>query len=268
MPYAILRIAKLKKSNVGGSGSHVSRSRTTPNADQSKLEDNQTLIHSGDQYLPLAEVVAAKIANFPQKRKIRTDAVHAVEFLLSASPEYFRPQNPADYGNYDQERLDRWQQETVNWLRSKYGDKIVRAELHLDEATPHIHAYLVPLDEQQQLNCRGIFGNKFQMIALQDSYAAAMKPLGLERGIRGSTAEHTSIREYYTTVNQYVVGGMDSVIANLQAENAQLTSKLRESIKEANGLRTERDDLRQKLDDREIKVPTKTKSVAKRQIQR
>ena len=266
MPYAILRIAKLKKSNIGGSGSHVSRSRQTPNADQSKLADNQTLIHNGDRDLPLGEVVAAKIAAFPQKRKIRIDAVHAVEFLLTASPEYFRPNNPAEYGSYDQERLDRWQQETVNWLRQKYGDKIVRAEIHLDEATPHIHAYLVPIDERGQLNCKGIFGGRTQMCALQDSYAAAMQPLGIERGIKGSTAEHTAVKEYYSKVNEFFGGGIESVIANLQSENAQLTAKLYESVAEADELRTERDELRKQLDeqDREIKVPiAKTQSVKK-----
>ena len=160
MPFAIIRIAKLKKSNIGGSGSHVSRSRPTLNADRSKLVDNQTLIHNNDRELPLGEVVAAKIAANHKKRKIRPDAVHCVEFLLTASPEYFRPNNPADYGGYDPTRLDQWKQETVKWLKQEYGDKIVRAELHLDEATPHIHAFLVPLDERGQLNCRGIFGER------------------------------------------------------------------------------------------------------------
>jgi Plasmid recombination enzyme len=101
MPYAIIRIAKLKKSNIGGSGSHVARDRATPNADRSKLSANQTLIHNADRHLPMSEVVAAKIAASQQKRKIRPDAVHAVEILLTASPEYFRPDDPTAYGGYD-----------------------------------------------------------------------------------------------------------------------------------------------------------------------
>jgi hypothetical protein len=201
MPYAIVRIAKLKQANVAGSGMHVSRERKTPNADRSKLEDNQTLIDNDDCHQSLNDVVKQKIASTPQHRKIRTDAVYCVEMLLTASPEYFRPDDPSLYGVYQPDKLADWIEASVKWLKTEYGDKIVRASLHLDEATPHIHAYLVPTDENGQLNCRKMFGGRAKMFAFQDSYAAAMKPLGLERGIKGSQAEHASVKDYYSVVN-------------------------------------------------------------------
>ncbi len=201
MPYAIARIAKLKQANIAGSGMHVSRGRNTPNADRSKLEDNQTLIHNDDRHLSLSEVVHNKIHSVEQQRKIRTDAVYAVEILLTASPEYFRPTDPSRYGDYQAAKLTDWTQATVTWLEREYGDKIVRAELHLDEATPHIHAYLVPTDENGQLNCKKIFGGRAKMFAFQDSYAAATKHLGLERGVKDSQAEHTTVKDYYSVVN-------------------------------------------------------------------
>jgi hypothetical protein len=201
MPYAVARIAKLKQSNLGGSGMHVSRSRETPNADLSKREDNQTLIHNDDLDLPLSEVVQNKIHSVEQIRKIRSDAVYAVEILLTASPEYFRPNDPSKYGDYQVDRLDAWAQASQDWLQREYGDKIVRAELHLDEATPHIHAYLVPTDENGQLNCKKIFGGRAKMFAFQDSYAAATQHLGLERGVKNSRAEHTTVKDYYSVVN-------------------------------------------------------------------
>ena len=265
MSLAICRIAKLKKSNLAGSGTHVSRTRPTQNANPSVTPKNRSLISTDDRS-PLQDLVSAKIAETHQGA-VRSNAVHAVEFLLSASPEYFRPNKPTDYGAYDPACLEAWVQHNIKWLKQEYGDKIVRAELHMDEATPHIHAYLVPIDDRGQLNCRGIFGERKQMFALQDSYAAAMEPLGIERGIRGSTANHTAVKEYYSAVNQFFGGGMESVIANLQSENAELTTKLQESIEEADGLRNERDDLRQQLDDREIKVLTKTQSARKKQMQ-
>ena len=143
MPYAIVRIAKLKQANVAGSGMHVFRGRKTPNADLSLLEENQTLIHYDDRHLSLKEVVHKKSHSVPQQRKIRTDAVYAVEILLTASPEYFRPDDPSKYGDYQADKLADWTEASVKWLKTEYGDRIVRAELHLDEATPHIHAYLV-----------------------------------------------------------------------------------------------------------------------------
>jgi hypothetical protein len=201
MPYAIVRIAKLKQANIAGSGMHVSRGRSTPNANASMLEENQTLIYYEDRHLPLKEVVHQKIHSVPQKRKIRTDAVHCVEILLTASPEYFRPDDPSLYGDYQADKLDDWVKATVEWLKQEYGDKIVRAELHLDEATPHIHAYLVPTDENGQLNCKKIFGGRAKMFAFQDSYASATQHLGLERGVKNSRAEHTTVKDYYSVVN-------------------------------------------------------------------
>jgi chaperonin cofactor prefoldin len=213
MPYAISRIAKLKQSNIGGSGMHVSRTRVTLNADPNKLSENQTLIHNNDRDLPLSEVVHNKIHSVHQNRKIRTDAVYAVEILLTASPEYFRPDDPSKYGEYQQDKLDGWMAASQKWLKDEYGDRIVRAELHLDEATPHIHAYLVPVDAQGQLNCKKIFGGRAKMFAFQDSYAAATKHLGLERGVKESIAEHTTVKEYYEIVNA-ASGALD--LDNLQ----------------------------------------------------
>ena len=201
MPYAIVRIAKLKQVNIAGSAMHVSRGRNTPNANASLLEENQTLIYYDDRHSPLKEVVHQKIHSVPQKHKIRTDAVHCVEILLTASPEYFRPDDPSKYGDYQADKLADWTAATVKWLKQEYGDKIVRAELHLDEATPHIHAYLVPTDENGQLNFKKIFGGRAKMFAFQDSYAAATQHLGLERGVKNSQAEHTTVKDYYSVVN-------------------------------------------------------------------
>ena len=193
---------------------HVSRTRITPNADPTKLAENQTLIYSNDRDLPLSEVVLNKIHSVHQNRKIRTDAVYAVEILLTASPEYFRPDDPSKYGEYQQDKLDGWMEASQKWLGDEYGDRIVRAELHLDEATPHIHAYLVPVDERGQLNCKKIFGGRAKMFAFQDSYAAATKHLGLERGVRDAQAQHTTVKEYYAVVN--------AASSGLELENLQV----------------------------------------------
>ncbi len=237
MPYAIARIAKLKQANIAGSGMHVSRGRNTPNADRSKLEDNQTLIHNDDRHLPLSEVVHNKIHSVEQQRKIRTDAVYAVEILLTASPEYFRPDDPSKYGEYQADKLAAWTRATVEWLEREYADKIVRAELHLDEATPHIHAYLVPTDENGQLNCKKIFGGRAKMFAFQDNYAAATKHLGLERGVKDAQAEHTTVKDYYSVVNSayqeldpndlHAVQARAVAYAQMQIEHQELQRRLK-----------------------------------------
>jgi hypothetical protein len=201
---AILRVDKLKSfTNVSGSEAHTARLQDTPNADTTK--DNIRLI-GDDDGLPLEVVIKAKIAS-TTKHKPRKDAVLCTELFLSASPEYFRPDDPSKAGQWDDNLMSAFAQASAQWLQDKYGDKCVRAELHLDESTPHIHAYVVPInDKTQQLSHKEMFGGhgraaSIKLSKLQDSYAAALAPLGISRGVKGSQATHTKIQEYYQAVN-------------------------------------------------------------------
>lgn len=199
MPYAIARIAKLKWGSLAGSASHCARQRPTPNANTT--QQNIRFIGSKEPNEKLSDLVLASINQHPQKRKIRRDAVYCVELLLTASPSYFRPDEPGRGGYWDEQRLNAWLVANRQWLTQTWGDRIVRAELHLDEMTPHIHAYLVPLNDLQQLNCKALFGGREKMRKFQDNYHAAMRPLGLERGIKGSRAQHQDIKDFYQIVN-------------------------------------------------------------------
>ena len=200
MPYAIARIAKLKRGNLAGSASHCARTRVTPNADPTS--QNIRFIGSDDPNEKLEDLVLNKINSPSQKRKIRSDAVWCVELLLTASPEYFRPDNPTRGGYYDPSLLKEWLTANQQYLNQTWGERIVRAELHLDEMTPHIHAYLVPLDKNGQLNCKALFGGREKMRKFQDGYHAAVQHLTLERGIKGSLAQHQDIKDFYQIVNE------------------------------------------------------------------
>lgn len=204
MSFAICRIQKIKSwGQLTAHSGHTTRTRETPNANP-EVENIQIFGNLDD--LDLDTLVKNKIGS----QKIRSNAVLAVEILLSASADYFRPQAPHEGGVYDKRRLDNFVDAVSRWLDSSWGDRVVRAELHLDEITPHIHAYLVPLDEQGKLRCKALFGTHNQMYHLQDSFAAAVAHLGIERGIKGSLATHTQVRKYYAAVNQ------DSQILNLE----------------------------------------------------
>ena len=202
-PLTILRIEKLKTfGNVAGSDDHVTRNRETPNADPTK--DNRRLI-GGEDERALEEIVKEKISTL--KHRPRHDAVLCTEMFLSASPEYFRPGDPSQSGQWSDERMQQWAIASRDWLAQNYGSKCVRAELHLDESTPHIHAYIVPLnDKTGRVSHDAMFGGRggqgrIKLSKLQDSYAAALAPLGIERGVKGSKATHTKVKEYYQAVN-------------------------------------------------------------------
>jgi len=199
MAYGICRIQKLKAGAVGRSAQHTSRKRETPNADPEK----QHIRIIGQPDNPNTPDLETLVRQHIGDQTIRKNAVLAVEFLLTASPEYFRPDDPSRAGYYEPQKLESFQDTACEWLQTRYGDRIVRAELHLDESTPHIHAYMVPLDEKGKLNCRALLGgSRYRLSELQDDFAAAMAPLGLERGIKGSRASHTEVRKYYAAINQ------------------------------------------------------------------
>lgn len=67
-----------------------------------------------------------------------------LRIVLSASPEYFRPDDPEAVGTWNNDRLSAWTLASMNQLREEHGADLVFAELHLDEDTPHIHAVVAP----------------------------------------------------------------------------------------------------------------------------
>lgn len=203
---AIMRIEKLKSSGaINGSEHHNQRSRDTPNADIEKSIDNVRFI--GQQGIKLENAIRERIGDNGGK-KIRQSAdpkqqpVLALEMVLTASPEYFRPNAPEKAGTWEKDKLDNWFKINDQWLKDTFGDKVVRAELHLDESTPHIHAYIVPMTPKGHLSANHFIGKKKQLSQLQTEYAAAMGEIGLSRGVRGSRAKHERIKDYYKRVEK------------------------------------------------------------------
>jgi hypothetical protein len=72
-----------------------------------------------------------------------------LRIVLSASPEYFRPNDPEAVGTWDEDRLAAWIEASMNQLREEHGADLIFAELHLDEDTPHVHAVVAPTYEKK-----------------------------------------------------------------------------------------------------------------------
>ena len=189
MSYVIFRTAKLKSwGAIAGSGAHTYRTIETPNADLSKAGLNLTGIGTkGD----VVEDVRSRIQEVTQRP--RSNAVLALELLLTASPEFFDGKSPAE--------VKKWAGANAKWLKETFGKhNVVHLVLHQDETTPHLVAYVVP-EKDGRLNCRAFTGTPELLKALQTSYAEAMKPFGLERGVSGSKSKHTTVKEWYSRLN-------------------------------------------------------------------
>ena len=216
------RIQKLKSSNLSGVQKHNEREFKVPNADAEKSHLNRRLIGAGN----LSELVNNRIRGC--KAKVicsgKNTSNVAVEIVLSASPEYFRD-HPDEIGVYDENKMEAWVQRNEDFLKIKYGDNLVCLDLHLDEATPHLHAVITPLVHKEKsyrrtkeqiknnipprkyevfsLDSKTMFNRK-ALIELQTDAALAVRDLGISRGIRGSKSKHTTLKEFYSIMNQGV----------------------------------------------------------------
>lgn len=192
--YAILRVQKLKKTDLHLHSAHVMRTQETFNADPELTKYNQILVGSGTPQSSVEDYIKK------HSLKVRNSTtVHAVEMLLTASPQYFR----AIGKKFDTAKTKAFADVCKKFLQDKYGDRVVFSVLHLDETTPHIHATIVP-EVGGKLNAKALFDRK-ELIKLQDEFAAACSVLKLERGMRSSKAKHTTIKQYYKIVNDATV---------------------------------------------------------------
>ena len=126
------------------------------------------------------------------------------------------------------------------------------AVLHMDEHTPHIHATVVPIvtGERRKAKkkqtegkrtyrkkadavrlCADDLMSRERLVAYHDSYAKAMAKYGLQRGIRGSEARHTTTAQYYRELKRRT-GELEANVRQLQTEQRQAEQQLDEMRKE------------------------------------
>ena len=196
MPYAVLRVAKIKtQAHALSATGHNYRQEQHPhsigNADKEAPHPNREYVnHEKKDYWSLLE---ARIQEAGVKR-IRSDSVRGMEVILTGSPEGFvRGQDgrAADYSK------SKWAQDNLNFLKEQFGAKnIVSFTLHQDEKTPHIHAVLAPITGKNTLSADQLFNPK-SLRQLQTEYAQAMAPHGFERGVEHSQAKHDPMQRLY-----------------------------------------------------------------------
>jgi hypothetical protein len=182
--FAIMRSKKLSSlGTVASSLKHAYRERETPNADPARTPENDL---SGAR--STAEAMGKLRERLPEKR--RKDAVVAVEYLCTASPDWWKTATKA--------QQDQFFERAKGWLREKYGPGNIVAEvIHRDETSPHLSAFVVPLTADGRLSAKEFIGNRAQMTKDQTQFAEKMRDLGLERGLEGSKAKHQGIQRYY-----------------------------------------------------------------------
>lgn len=88
--------------------------------------------------------------------------------------------------------------ECVKWAAANFGgiDNVLSADVHLDEAAPHMHVLILPL-VNGRMNGSDLFGNRQRLLDLQDGFHAAVSGrYGLSKAgpaLRGQEKESAAL---------------------------------------------------------------------------
>lgn len=197
MGFAVYHVEK-GKSNGFSLGAHIDRTpgheRTFKNANPELKKYNASFKLRNDwNEIPLNKAIKDCIKKgYKGEKKIRSDAVTHLKHILTFSHE------DKDRFWKDGELKKSWLKANIDFISEQFGaSNVVRFTLHMDEKTPHIHCVTVPITKDGRLSAKEMIGDRKQMQQRQDRYAELMKPFGLDRGIKGSKAKHTSVDYYY-----------------------------------------------------------------------
>ena len=189
MAYAIMRCKKhTTMGTIAAALQHNYRERETLNADADRTEMNQHAMSTSSSEA-LGRLRELLPATDRRGQKVRKDAVRCIEYMMTTSPEWM--------AQASEDQIREFFKEAGTWLKEKYGrENTIAFSAHLDETTPHISAFVVPIDREGFLNAKSFIGGKDKLSRDQTTFAERVKHLGLERGIEGSKAKHQTIQQF------------------------------------------------------------------------
>ena len=242
MGYISIQINKAKGSADTGASDHIERKTIPKNADPTRTHLNRELVEFPDGVSDRTEAISHRIRTAGIKRKITPDQVRAIRIVLSGTHEDMMKIQ-------DEGRLDEWCDDNLQWLHYTFGkENTVSAVLHMDEHTPHIHATVVPIvtGERRKANKKQADGKRSyrkkvntvrlcaddvltreKLVVYHDSYARVMGKYGLQRGVRGSEARHTTTAQYYRDLIRQT-SELEANVQQLQTEQQQAEQQLDE----------------------------------------
>ncbi|MDE7304885.1 MAG: plasmid recombination protein [Alistipes sp.] len=214
MGYVVLHLDKSPDNEVPMTA-HIARTKMPPNAIPKLTYLNEELVEFPEGVADRTQAINHRLEHAGLTRKIGTNQVRVIRVMLTGTQEDM--QRIVQKG-----RLKAWCADNLEWLRRTFGaENVVSAVLHMDEATPHIHAAVVPIvtgerrkvrekqtDEPNKRKyrtksvarprlCADDVMSRIKLKEYQDTYAAAMAKYGLQRGIDSSKARHVTTQEFY-----------------------------------------------------------------------
>lgn len=230
MSYQVVRVSKNKATSIGFVQRHNLRQydqkhKAPSNVDSSKTHLNYALIECDKFKSAVKEKVDEVQAQ--QTRRIRKDCPTSLEYVISASPEFFEKASASEQREYFNSAL--------KFIKNRHEvENVISAVVHMDEETPHMHVVVVPIRKNEKglrLDPKS-FCTPRELSKLQTDFNKQVaKKFNLERG-ESSDVKHQTTAEHNR---------------QLQRENKELTAQ----IKEKKDLAAELD----KLNGAEFKLP-------------
>lgn len=192
MGYAFMSIDKVKTiAHLEGKMNHNFRLINVPNANPADKACNEEIIKMNERNYVEAYRNRIAASEYYRNRAVRKDAVKAIEVMMTYSRD-----------DIDKVDIRAWKKANREWLIKTFGkEDVISAVYHGDESTPHIHAVVIPMVDGRLNSCHYI-GGRLKLRELQSSYADAMKPFGLKRGLENSRASHKEIQKFYAEFNR------------------------------------------------------------------
>ncbi len=221
MAFAGCRATKMSGAgSCAGADAHLERKRETENAKKKEQEElkklaqqkqtGQAATHEPprEEYVENRRLIGDDGRLYDKVQRVieehggkpRKDSVECVEWVFYASPEYFANGR----GGHDLKKVEAFEQSTLEMVKRLEGRGMVfvKAMTHMDEQTPHVTAFSVPIDPNGKLNCKYHLGGRAKLSKLQTEFAECCKPLGLERGVEGSKATYQETKRWRTQTRQ------------------------------------------------------------------
>ncbi|WP_302554319.1 MobV family relaxase [uncultured Bilophila sp.] len=194
MSYLVLHMDKFKKEAIRGIQSHNRRereSRSNPDIDYDRSSANYELHDPASTNY--AEAIQRRIDALQLAKAVRKDAVRMCGLIVTSDSTFFQSLSPED--------TRRFFEESKAFLMDFVGaENVVSAMVHMDEKTPHMHFFHVPVTQDGRLNANKIYTRQ-SLRKLQSELPAYLQSRGfaIERGVEqtpGSAKKHLDTREF------------------------------------------------------------------------
>lgn len=242
--FSVFRVEKFKKGDVF---SVLREAQRTPELHQEKgvnFDNDIDWTRTANN----VSIVSSRVSDISRKMKnegVRPrnkDSVVLVGAIISASPEYFNKDKDGAwlYDSKVQKFGEDVKRLVVEQLCGGDASRLVSLQLHMDETSPHWHALVLPIVEQQgekKLSAKALLNGRQRMRELQDrAFEILGEPRGFDRGEKVDLTKPSKSQKRHKSTGQFrdeqAQAALDRIIdaaEHLDKDNVDLLNDLKDA---------------------------------------